>query len=219
MIEFDFGFDAQAARMRPQFAVAAIAIDPHRLEHLDVAPRRRRRHAAGPVDRLDKGQGAAIHDRDFRPVDFDDRIVDAEAVEGGKHVFGGGNGGTVFVAEHGGEFGRGHGAEIGGKFAIFLAVGAAAYKDDAGVSFGWIKCDGNGPAGMNADTGNGHWLAQRCLPASLHAPRHALHLIAKLPSNRPTPPLRSAKVSYKGVSRHPARPPIPHPNANSPTTT
>ena len=113
MIEFDLGLDPQAAQMRPQFAVAAVLADPDRLEHLDVSPRRRVVDDAGLIDRGDERRGAAVHDRDFRAVDLDDRIVDAEAAQRRQHMFGGRNGGTALVAEHGGEFGRRHGAEIG----------------------------------------------------------------------------------------------------------
>ena len=113
MIEFDFGFDPQAAQMRPQLAVAFALGDADRLEHLDIAPRCRQRDDAGLIDRRDERRGAAVHDRNFGAVDFDDGIVDAEAMQGREHVFGGRYRRAAVVAEHGGEFGRGHRTEIG----------------------------------------------------------------------------------------------------------
>ena len=108
MIEFDFGFDAQAAQMRPQLAVAVALGDTHRLEHLDVAARRRQSDDAGLIDRGDERRGAAVHDRHFGTVDFDHRVIDAESVQGREHMFGGRYRRTIVIAEHGGEFGRRH---------------------------------------------------------------------------------------------------------------
>ena len=122
MIEVDFGFDAQPARMRPQFAEAAVGTDPHRLQHLDVAAAGRGRDDAGAVDGRNESGSAAVHDRDFGTVDLDDRVVDAEAVERRQHVFGGGNRRAGFIAEHGGELGGRDRTEIGGKLAIFFAA-------------------------------------------------------------------------------------------------
>src|SRR3984885_14066631 len=180
MMEVDLGFDAQPACMRPQFAKAAIGIGAYRLEHLDVAPANGCRHNAGLVDGGNESRGAAVHERNFRPVDLDDRVVDTEAIERRHDVFGGGDGRTGLVAEPGSEPGGGDRTEIGHKLAIRLALAAATHEDDAGVSLRWMQRDGGGPSGMHANAGNGHVLAQGCLPASLHAPCHALHLIAEI---------------------------------------
>ena len=56
-----------------------------------------------------KAAGAAVHDRNFRAVDFDRGIVDAHAPQRSKHVLGGGNQRTFAVAQHGGEFSGDHG--------------------------------------------------------------------------------------------------------------
>ena len=45
-------------------------------------------------------------------------VVDAEAAQRRENMFGGGDQRPGFVAQHGGEFGRGDGAHIGGDFAI-----------------------------------------------------------------------------------------------------
>ncbi len=127
-----------------------------------------------------KVRGAAVHDRNFRPVDFDDRVVDAEAVERGQNVFGGGDCRTGFVAQHGGELGGGDRTEIRRKLAIGFTLGTAAHEYDAGVGLCGMQRDCRRMPGMHAYAGYGYVLAQGCLPASLHAPCHALHLIAKI---------------------------------------
>ena len=73
---------------------------------------------AGLIDRRDERRRAAVHDRHFRTIDFDDGVVDAQAAQGGKHMLGGRDHRTVAVAENGGEFGGDHRAEIGANFAI-----------------------------------------------------------------------------------------------------
>ena len=204
MVEFDFGLEPQTARMRPQFAVALALADADRLEHLDVAALRRERDDAGLIDRGDERRGAAVHDRHFRSVDLDDRVVDAAAVQRGEHMFGGGYRRAVMVAENGGEFGRGHGAVIGAEFAIGLSACAAAQKYDAGIGFGRMQCEIGGCAGMNADTGYGDMISQRRLPAGLRAPRHGSvpHLTAKLrgqncPDNCGHPTLRERNLDCR----------------------
>src|ERR1700686_5007696 len=136
MIEFDFGFDPKPAQIGPQFAVAVALGDADRLEHLDVAARRRQRDDAGLIDRGNERRGAAVHNRYFGTIDLDDRVIDAEAVQGRQYMFGRRYRRAVAIAEHGGEFGRRHGAETGVELAVWLAVGAAAEKDDAGIGLG-----------------------------------------------------------------------------------
>ncbi len=51
-------------------------------------------------------------------------------------MFGGGAKRALGVAQHGGEFGGGDGAEIGANLAVGLAELAAAHEHDAGVGFG-----------------------------------------------------------------------------------
>ena len=137
--------------MRPQLAVALAAGDADRLENADIAPRHRQRDQAGAVDRLDERRRAAVHDRHFRSVDLDDGIVDAEARQRGEHMLGGRAQRPGGVAEHGGKFGCGDGADVGDDFAVRLAVGAAADKHNAGIGFGRKHGQRGGRAGMHAD--------------------------------------------------------------------
>jgi hypothetical protein len=68
----------------------------------------------------DEGRRAAVHDRNFGTVDFDDGVIDAHAAQGSEHVLGGGNQRAFAVAENGSKVGGGHGFREGGNFAIGL---------------------------------------------------------------------------------------------------
>src|SRR5512135_1925188 len=99
MIELDFGFDAKAARMRPQFAVAVALGDANWLENLNVAARRSKRGDADLIDRGNERGGAAVHDRDFRAVDLDHGIVDAKTVQSRQHMFGRRDSRAILIAK------------------------------------------------------------------------------------------------------------------------
>ena len=47
-----------------------------RFQNLEVAAPPRLRRRSDRIDRVDELRGGPIHDRNFGPVDFDDRIVD-----------------------------------------------------------------------------------------------------------------------------------------------
>ena len=83
---------------------------------------------AGLIDRGDESRGAAVHDRNFRTVDFDGGVVDAHAAQRSEHMFGGGNQRTLAVAQHGGKFGGDHGFGGGLNFAI-AAIETGADKN------------------------------------------------------------------------------------------
>ena len=137
-------FDPEAAQIGPQLAVAAVLADPHGLEHLDIAAGRRQRCNADLINGRDEGRRAAIHDRDFGPVDLDNRVVDAEPAQGRQDVLGCGYGRTARVTQHGGKFGSDHRAIIGAQLAIGLAIGAGAQEHDAGIGVGWVQRRGRG---------------------------------------------------------------------------
>ena len=113
MIEVDLEFDAEALRMRPQLAVAIVFGDANGLQDPDVAPRHRQRDQADLIDRVNERRRAAVHDRHFRPVDLDDGVVDAETRQRGEHMLGGRAERPGGVAEDGGKFGGGDGADVG----------------------------------------------------------------------------------------------------------
>ena len=121
VVEFDFCFDAQAPQARPQLAVAAVFAHAHRLEHLNVTPRRALGRDAGLIDRCNERRGAAVHDGNFRAIDFDNGIVDAEAMQRSKNMFGGRYSRSGMIAKHRGKFRRRYGAIIGLELAV-LAI-------------------------------------------------------------------------------------------------
>src|SRR5208282_6875820 len=180
--------------------------------HLDISARRRHGRNADLVDRFDERRGAAVHDRDFGAVDLDHHVIDAKAVQSSEHMFGGRYRRTALIAEHGREFGRRHGAEIGGKFAISLAVAAATPEHHTGICLGRMQRYRDWRTGVNTDAGNSNLLAQGGLRASLHAPRHALvlHLTAGLPRQSSQPQMRDATVCTK----EPFRQTPEYPNTN-----
>ena len=73
---------------------------------------------AGLIDCGDERSGAAVHDRHFRPVDFDGGVIDAHAAQRCEHMLGGGNQRPFAVAQHGREFGCDHGISGGLNFAV-----------------------------------------------------------------------------------------------------
>ena len=126
--EVDFDLGAEAGRMGAQFAERIAHRDLHRLQHLDEAARRRLRHDTGLIDRGDESRGAAVHDRNFRAIDFDDGVIDAHAAQRGQHMLGGRDQRAVAIAQHGGKFGGDHGFGGGLNFAV-AAIQAAADKN------------------------------------------------------------------------------------------
>ena len=101
-----------------------------------IAARRGQRDDAGLIDRRDERRGAAVHDRHFGAVDLDDGVVDAEPGQRRQHVLRGRAQRALGIAEHGGEFGGGDGADVGADFAVRAAVLAEADEDNAGVGLG-----------------------------------------------------------------------------------
>ena len=111
--------------MRAQFAEAIADRDLHRLQHLNEAAGGRLGDDAGLIDGGDEGRRAAVHDRNFGTVDFDDGVVDAHAAQGSEHMFRGGNQRAFTVAENGRKIGGGDGFRDGGNFAVGLIEAGA----------------------------------------------------------------------------------------------
>ncbi len=151
VVESDLDLETEAARIGPQFAETVAAGDPNRLEHLDIAARRRERHDAGLLDGGNEGGRAAVHDRHFRTVDLDQRIVDAEAGQRGEHMLGGRAQRPIGIAEHGREFGGGDRAHIGAHFPIGTTLDAGAHEADAVIRIGRVDREGDRQARMDPD--------------------------------------------------------------------
>ncbi len=117
MIEIDLDVEPETVVVRQQFAHGAVAHHAHRLENLDVLAGRIERNDAGLINGGDEGVGAAVHDRHFRAIDFDDRVVDAERIKRCHDVFRGRAQRTIAVAEHRCKFSGCYRAHVGADFA------------------------------------------------------------------------------------------------------
>ena len=95
----------------------------------------------GLIDRGNESGGAAVHDRNFRTVDLNRRVVDAHASQGSKHVLGGGNQRTLAIAQNGCEFGGDHGFRGGLNLAV-AAIQSGADKNKTRI----YRCRSEGQA-------------------------------------------------------------------------
>src|SRR5215468_9532397 len=139
VLELDLRLDAEAARVGPYLSERVSPYHSHGLEDPDVAPGLIKRLKTDRVDCRDKWGRAAVHDRRFGTIDFNDGVVDAEARERGQYVLGGGYQRPGGVAQHGGEFGGGDRAHVGGDLTILPAVDMGADKAQAGVGVGRMQ--------------------------------------------------------------------------------
>ncbi len=102
---------------------------------------------AGGEDGGDVGQGAAVEDGDFEVVDFDDKVIDAEADKGREEVLDGLD--ENALAHEGGGVGDACDVAAGGWDLEVVEIGAA--EDDAGACGGGDEAHLNGCAGVKAD--------------------------------------------------------------------
>ena len=170
MVERDLGLDTEAARVGANLADRIPHCHPHRFEHPDVASRRVERIKADLVDGGDERRRAAVHDRRFRAIDLDHRIIDTEAGKGGKDVLGGGDERAGGVAQNGGKLGRGNRVHVRHDGAVLAAFDARSNERHAGPGIRRMQGKRDRQAGMNADTGQCGVVAKRCLPGDFHTP-------------------------------------------------
>ena len=95
---------------------------------MDKAPLRRLADDTGLLDRGDERSRAAVHDRNFRTVDFDGGVVDAHSPQCSKHMLGGGDQRAFAITQHGGELGRDHRLGVGPNLAV-ASLKASADKN------------------------------------------------------------------------------------------
>src|SRR5690606_34194621 len=107
----------------------------------------------GLLHRLDENGRAAVHDGHFAAVDLDDRIVDAERIEGRHDMLDRRDGACRGETEHGAQIGGADRGRYGLEFGHFV-VGADALENDAGAGFGWIESCCDFCPGMDTDTPN-----------------------------------------------------------------
>jgi hypothetical protein len=101
---------------------------------------------AGGEDGWDVGEGAAVEDRDFEVVDFDDDVIDAEADESREEVLGGLD--EDALAHEGGGVGDASDVATGGGDFEVVEVGAA--EDDAWACGGGHEAHGDVCAGVES---------------------------------------------------------------------
>ena len=104
--------------MGAEFAERFAHLDLYGLQNFDETASCVLLNDTGSINRIHEGSGAAVHDRHFRPVDFDGGVIDAHAAQRGQNMFGGGNERTLVVAQHGREIGGDDGGRDGGNFTI-----------------------------------------------------------------------------------------------------
>jgi len=126
---------------------------------------------ARTVNRRDECRGAAVHDRNFRTIDFDGGVVHAHAAQGGEHMLGGGHHGAGLVAQNGGESGRGNGGGQRANFALG-PVSVGADKNKTGIDVRRSENEVDGSTRMNADARHGDVRTERLLPAEFHPRLH-----------------------------------------------
>src|SRR5262249_38195479 len=85
VLELDLRLDVEAARVGPYLSERVSPYNPHGLEDPDVAAGLIKRLKTDRVDRRDKRGRAAVHDRRFGTIDFNDGVVDAQAPKRGQN--------------------------------------------------------------------------------------------------------------------------------------
>ena len=165
----------------------------------DVAPRHRQRDHAGLIDRGDERRRAAVHDRHFRSVDLDDGVVDAEPDSAAKHMLGGRDERAGGIAEYGGEFGGCDGADSWRAISRSVSPSPRNAQTRCRCRLPPDARSGGRRTGMHANAGDGGLVAQRGLPAGLHAPRHASFEPDRFHANLPWQPSLPLPENAKAV--------------------
>jgi hypothetical protein len=90
---------------------------------------------AGAIDQKNERFGAAVHDGNFRAVQFDNGIIDAATGQRRHQMFDGADGAVVIIADHGAETRIDDGIEARGNVArAILQIDAP--KQNACIGFG-----------------------------------------------------------------------------------
>lgn len=147
-IEIDLDIEMQtrlaSVLRRMQFAEAAPIGDPYWPHNSDVAARRRERLYPGLIDKIDKLRGRAVHDRNFRPIDLDKRVVDAEPPEGREQMLDGRDACVRPVTNHCAQLSHDNPRPMRGNRPRLAARKSGAAESNAGVGFGRMQNNGNG---------------------------------------------------------------------------
>ena len=137
--EIDLDVEAEAALVGEKLGEGLALRDADGLENLEVAAGDALQRDADLVDGIDEGSRAAVEDRNFRPVDLDEHVVDAEAGKGRHEVFDGGDRARIAVADDGAQLGGGDGQVPRVDETVQAARKAGAEKSNAMVRFSRMK--------------------------------------------------------------------------------
>ena len=116
--EVDLDLGTETVGIGAQLAEGITEHDLHRLQHLDETAGGGLGDDAGLIDGGDERSRAAVHDRNFRTIDFDGGVIDTHAPQRSEHMLGSGDERAIAVAENGRKVGGDHGFRDCGNFAI-----------------------------------------------------------------------------------------------------
>ena len=161
MVERDAVGHLEMVRRIDRNALVA-ARQRERLENLQVAPRGWQPLDAGLMNQVDERGRAAVHDRHFRGVQFDDDVVDAEADERRQQVLDGAD-----VHRSGRKAGREiDGAEMADVCGNFEAAEIRTPETDTKVGGGGLEGQRHLLARMETNSRAGDW-STKC-PLCVH---------------------------------------------------
>ena len=166
--EVDLDVEAEAAFGGEEFGKAALMIHAHRLDDLEIAARPALLDDANRIDRSDKVDGGAVHDRRLRPIDLDQDVVNPKPRKRRQEMFDGRDAGARGVADRSAKRGLRHVGALGLEQALASAGQSRAEESDAGVDMGRMKDKLSGRRGVYADALDDHPIAQRCLRPKPH---------------------------------------------------
>jgi hypothetical protein len=150
MIEADAVGDLEVVR-RIQGNPLVSLRERNRAQHFQVSSRRLKPFHPRLVDEVHEGRGAAVHDRHFRAVQFDNRVVDAESGQRGEQVLDGLDR-NRFARQTGLILDS---SQVGHHRGDFQTAEIGALKADAGISRRRLQRQGYFVAGMKTDSGAG----------------------------------------------------------------
>ena len=156
----------EGAKLAPGIAL----VDTHGLLDTHVATGGGELAQPDLLDRSNEGGGTAIHDRHFRAIELDDRIIDAKPAQGRHQMFDGGNAACLRIADNGAKGGGGDSAPMRGNLDVATGFRVLHGKHDARAGIRRMKRDLGRIAGMDTDALQRYGAGERGLPvgASFH---------------------------------------------------
>src|SRR5687767_13973132 len=187
------------AVMRTKLAEGSAFFHADALQNLEVAARGIQLDKADLIDGFDESHRAAVHDRNFGAVDFDDGVVDAEAAQSGEQMLDGGDGSAVAVAD---DRTKGHAGDVAVIALNLRAVGLAIceMKAETGIAVGRTQDDGDWRSRVDTRACYRDFTGKRSLPCpykSLHGPQAVFLVSLSVRGWYPEPPVDPVKRPVK----------------------